>query len=189
MDIERERDIEQLRLIARTQQKQIEQLLRVVNAKSKELEALKGDPNELQQTLELLARLQAQVDHGKPKAKRKAKGEKKQRERFGNTSQPKLKQTEQVFELDASERKCPECGGEAELIGEDVSELVDCIQVSYHLKRVIQRKYACKCGKHLCTAPGPERATPGSRYSLNFAIKACSDKYCDHLPRSRQGRS
>lgn len=190
MDIERERDIEQLRLIARTLETQNKHLLRALNAKCKELEALKGDPTELQQTLELLERLQAQVDQGKPKAQRKAKGGKKQRERFGNTPQPKLSEVEQSFELDDSERQCPACGGEVAPLGDEweESELIDCIQVSYRRVKVRQRKYACKCGGHICSAPGPERAIAGSRYSLDFAVKAVSDKYCDHLPLSRQVR-
>ena len=48
MDIERERDIEQLRLIARTLETQNTHLLGALDAKCKEFEALKGDPTELQ---------------------------------------------------------------------------------------------------------------------------------------------
>src|SRR5262249_8995442 len=54
--------------------------------------------------------------------------------------------------------------------------------------KVKQQKYVCRCGGCVETAPGPERATPGSRCSLAFAIKVAADKYCDHIPLARQER-
>jgi hypothetical protein len=36
--------------------------------------------------------------------------------------------------------------------------------------------YVGKCGGCLETAPGPERAIEGGRYSLDFAIKVAIDK-------------
>jgi hypothetical protein len=39
------------------------------------------------------------------------------------------------------------------------------------------RKHPCKCGGCVETAPGPERATTGGRYSLDFALKVAIDKY------------
>src|SRR5690606_723065 len=38
------------------------------------------------------------------------------------------------------------------------------------------------------TALGPERAVPGGRYSLDFAVKVAIDKYLDHIPLARQER-
>jgi transposase len=66
--------------------------------------------------------------------------------------------------------------------------LVDVVEVSYRVVKVKQQKYACRCGGCVETAPGPERATAGSRYSLQFAIKVAIDKYLDHLPLARQER-
>src|SRR5207249_4343100 len=68
------------------------------------------------------------------------------------------------------------------------SELIDVIEVSYRVVKVKQQKYACRCGGALETAPGPERAAKGGRYSLDFAIKIAIDKYLDHLPLARQER-
>ena len=51
-----------------------------------------------------------------------------------------------------------------------------------------QQKYVCRCGGCVETALGPERALPGSRYSLAFAIKVVLDKYLDHIPLERQVR-
>ncbi|MEJ7600671.1 MAG: IS66 family transposase [Kofleriaceae bacterium] len=97
---------------------------------------------------------------------------------------------EQVFTLDDADRACPSCGGElAPMIGQfEESELIDVIEVRYELVKVKQQKYVCRCGSCVETALGPERATPGSRYSLAFAIKVALDKWLDHIPLERQCR-
>ncbi len=51
-----------------------------------------------------------------------------------------------------------------------------------------QQKYVCRCGGCVETAPGPDRAALGSRYSLSLAIKVVLDKYLDHIPLERQAR-
>jgi transposase len=66
--------------------------------------------------------------------------------------------------------------------------MIDVVDVSYRIVQVKQQKYVCRCGGCVETAPGPERSTPGSRYSLAFAIKVAVDKYCDHIPLARQER-
>jgi transposase len=70
----------------------------------------------------------------------------------------------------------------------ETSEMIDVVEVSYRVIQVKQQKYACKCGGCIETAPGPERATSGGRYSLDFAIKLALDKYLDHIPLARQER-
>ena len=68
------------------------------------------------------------------------------------------------------------------------SEMIDVVEVTYRLVKVKQQKYACRCGGCIETALGPARATPGGRYSLDFAIKVAIDKYLDHIPLARQER-
>ncbi len=70
----------------------------------------------------------------------------------------------------------------------ETSEMIDFVEVSYRLVQVKQQKYVCRCGGCVETAPGPERAMPGGRYSLAFAIKVAVDKYLDHIPLARQER-
>jgi hypothetical protein len=54
-------------------------------------------------------------------------------------------------------------------------------------RRVAARRVSTKrCGGCVETAPGPERVTPDSRYSLDFAVKVDIDKYLDHIPLARQ---
>jgi transposase len=69
------------------------------------------------------------------------------------------------------------------------SELVDVVHLEYRLVKVKQQKYTCRCGGCVETALGPERAMPGGRYSLDFAIKVALDKYLDHLPFRGRRRS
>jgi transposase len=70
----------------------------------------------------------------------------------------------------------------------ETSEMIDVVEVSYRVVQVKQQKYVCRCGGCVETAPGPERATPGGRYSLEFGVKVATDKYLDHIPLARQGR-
>jgi transposase len=194
VDLRREQDIEHLRRIAIAQQIQIEQLLRVLRAKCEELEALKGDPAELQQTLALVETLTRQQQKAAaavaPAGLETEKKPRKQREEFGPTEQLELPVEERVFELDEPDRVCPSCGGAlCAMEGQfEESEMIDLVDVSYRLVKVKQREYTCRCGGAVETAPGPERAIKGGRYSLDFAIKVATDKYLDHLPLARQER-
>ena len=96
----------------------------------------------------------------------------------------------QVFTLDDADRVCPSCGGALRPMSgqHETSEMIDVVEVSYRVVEVQQQKYVCRCGGCVETAPGPERALPGSRYSLAFAIKVALDKYLDHIPLERQTR-
>lgn len=196
MDLRREKDIEQLRRIAIAQQIQIEQLLRVVRAQCDELAAFKGSESELQQKLALIEELTrqaqtvaAQLDE-LPKTAGNGSKPRKDRSGSGPTEQPLLPVVEQTFELDDADTICPSCGGElTPMKGQfETSEMIDVVEVSYRVVQVKQQKYACKCGGCIETAPGPERAIAGGRYSLDFAIKVAIDKYLDHIPLARQER-
>jgi transposase len=176
------------------QQVQIEQLLKVLAQKCRELESLKGNPKELQQTLAFMEELTKKAKQAKETAEAaqgaKSKKSRKPREQFGNTEQPNIEHQERLFELDAADLVCPSCGAELEpMKGQfETSEMIDVIEVSYKLVTVKQQKYRCKCGGCVDTALGPERATSGGRYSLDFAIKVVVDKYEDHIPLARQQR-
>jgi transposase len=191
VDLLRENDVEQLRRIASAQQIQITQLMRVLSAKCQELEALKGNPQELQQTLALLNQLQAQARaQAEPLAKTSGDKPRRARSKSGPTEQPQLPIDPKVFELDEPDRTCPSCGLRLEpMAGQfEESELIDFVEISYRLVQVKQQKYVCRCGGCVETAPGPERAIKGGRYSLAFAIKVALDKYLDHIPLARQQR-
>jgi transposase len=197
MDLRSEKDLEQLRRIAVAQQVQIEQLLRLVASQAKELGEFKGNDQELQQKLALLEEIARKAREAEkkdeeppPSSESTSSKSRKARTKFGRTEQPSLPIVEQTFELDGADKTCPSCGGVLEpMKGQfETSEMIDVVEVSYRVVCVQQQKYACTCGGCIETAPGPERATPGGRYSLDFAIKVAVDKYLDHIPLARQER-
>jgi len=191
VDVERESDLEQLRRVALALKTANQHLAEALARKCRELDALKGNDGELQRVLAFVEaetkKAQAAAEAaGQPAAK--AKRPPRARETSGPTPQPRLPVVEKVFELDEADRACPSCGGRLAPMGDqfEESELIDVVQIEYRLIQVKQQKYACRCGGCVETALGPERAMPGGRYSLDFAIKVALDKYLDHLPLARQ---
>lgn len=190
VDLDREKDVEQLRRIAKMQQVQIDKLLKVLASQSKRIDELVGSPGELQQALALLEKLEPKPKEDSAPSEQTGDKPKKKRKKFGPTAQPLLPVVEEIFELDAPDMTCPACGEELRpMAGQfDVSEMVDVVEVSYRILKAKQQKYSCQCGGCVETAPGPERAIAGGRYSLAFAVKVAIDKYLDHLPLTRQAR-
>jgi transposase len=198
VDLAREQDIEELRRIAQALEAQNRMLLDVIAAKSREIDRLRRSGGDFQLTLKLLEELQAKAKEAAAAAQRARDAQKnrsdererKSRERSGPTPQPNLPIVERVFTLDDADRACPSCGGELRpMDGQfEESELIDVVEVRYELVKVKQQKYVCRCGGCVETALGPERAVPGSRYSLAFAIKILIDKWMDHIPLERQVR-
>jgi transposase len=191
LGIDREKDIEELRRIAQALELQNKILIRTLEAKCRELAMLKGREGELQQTLALLNSLTKNATASSPPPKDdKNRRPKKPRDKAGPTEQPRLPIVEQLFELDAADRACPSCGGPLyPMEGQfETSEMIDLVEVEYRLVKVKQQKYVCRCGGCVETAPGPERAAVGGRYSLGFGVKVGLDKYLDHIPLARQER-
>ena len=194
VDLDREQDIEELRRIAHAQQAQIRLLLEAIAKQNKELASLKGTKGDAQLTLKMLETLQAKAKAAQEALARAEAAQPRPtrtpRTSSGPTEQPRLPIIEQEFALDDADRTCPSCGGElGAMKGQfDESEMIDVVEVSYRVVKVKQQKYVCRCGGCVETAPGPERALRGSRYSLAFAIKVVLDKWLDHIPLERQVR-
>ena len=192
-DLEREQDIEALRRIALAQHAQIQQLVKQMLRKARDYEFRTGDKSEVQRVMAIIDELTALA----PKPSQPAEPEKpaptKKRDPRGSsgpTEQIDLPHVPQVFEMDPADRACPSCGGELRpMTGQfETSEMIDVVEVEYRVVQVQQQKYVCRCGGCVETAPGPDRALAGSRYSLAFAIKIVLDKYLDHIPLERQVR-
>ena len=192
-DLEREQDIEELRKIALAQHAQLQLLMELVEKQRRELGRSRSKSGDIQLTLKMLEELKAKAKRTQDaiaKAYEKRSPERKPRSSTGPTEQPRLPIIEQTFTLDDADRACPSCGGELRAwAGQfEESEMIDVVEVSYRLVKVKQQKYVCRCGGCVDTALGPDRALPGSRYSLAFAIKVVLDKYLDHIPLERQCR-
>jgi transposase len=201
LDLAREQDIEELRRIAQALKAQNDLLLEALANKSREVERLRGKPGDLQLTLKMIEALQAKAKAAedavaraeaeqKKRAEQRAAKQRAERSKTGPTPQPRLPAVPRVYTLDDPDLACPSCGGDLRpMAGQyEESDLIDVIDVRYELVQVKQQKYTCRCGGCVETALGPERATPGSRYSLAFAIKVVLDKWIDHIPLERQCR-
>jgi transposase len=187
--LDHESDIEELRRVARALHAQLQQTIRQLKRKCDQLALYTGNKDELQQTLALIEQLTGQAKAAE-QAATAPKPPPKPRSKSGPTPQPNLPRVPLDCELDDADRTCPSCGGTlAPMDGQvESSEMIDVVDISYRIVEVRQQKYVCACGGCVETAPGPERALPGSRYSLAFAIKAAIDKYVDHIPLERQVR-
>jgi transposase len=159
------------------------------------LEKLKGNGSELQLALKLLEDAQNEAAKLDQPARHDDGGrdERKPRDKqpgHGPTEQLALERVILHCELDGADRPCGHCGGRLEpLKGQvEASEMIDVVELKYQLVEVKRQKYVCKCGGTVETAPGPERAMDGGRYSLRFAMKVAFDKYVAHLPLERQVR-
>jgi transposase len=180
-DIERERDVEQLRRIALVQHSALEALTRKLAARD-------GD-DAAQQALALLTATTPAKKPASNDAPEQRK-QRKERKEFGPTEQKSLRHVERVYVLDEADRACPSCGGELRPMEDqfEESEMIDVVDVEYQVVLVKRQKYRCRCGGCVDTALGPDRVTPGGRYSAEFGVKVATDKYLDHVPLSRQER-
>lgn len=198
-DLRMEKDIERLREVALLQQSQLQHLIGILARKCAELEKLKGSEGELQQTLALLESLQKQAESSEtPGSNGKAGGagnkpakERKPQRGHGPTPQLNLERVPMLCVLDEADHTCPECGGGLKPMQDqfETSEMIDVVDIKYQVVEVKRQKYVCGCGGVVETAPGPDRAVDGGRYSLRFAMKVAFDKYVNHLPLERQVRA
>lgn len=197
-ELEREKDIEALRNIALAQHAAISQLIAQLRAKCKALAKFTGNPAELQQTLALINTLTAQqaaardeaagAPSPKPAPQAPSSPPPRPRASTGPTPQPDLPVVSRVYEIDTADQACTACGKALRLWpGQfEESEMIDVIETRFEVVQVKRQKYTCECRGCVETAQGPERATPGSRYSLDLALKVVVDKYMHSLPLTRQ---
>jgi transposase len=199
VDIKREKDIEQLRKAAlvlaaeneRLVSKVMELTKQLLSAQGKDAEQLQLKIAELEQ--QLAARNKQIFGRSSEKRSRSEQGDKKAPQKgHGPRQQPLLEVVEEpAFELDAADRACKSCGGQLEeWEGQsDDSEDIDVLERKFVLRKIKRKKYRCKCGACIETAPGPLKVIPGGRYTMNFAIAVALAKYLDHLPLERQVRA
>jgi len=91
-----------------------------------------------------------------------------------------------IYDLGESERQCPQCQGELQHSGEEISERLEYLPASLYVIQEACQKYACSQGCTVVTAPKPmaplEKGLPGAGLLAQVAVS----KYADHLPLYRQ---
>lgn len=84
-------------------------------------------------------------------------------------------------ELDPGTR-CPDCGGELRLVGEDASEILDMIAAQMKVIEVARLKKSCRCCEKMVQLPAPSRPIPGSMAGAGLLAYILVSKFDDHLP-------
>lgn len=190
-----EQDIEVLRQVAIAQEQEVKKLLTLLADKSALIEKLTGSHGDLQACLEVLhgapepnAKPDATPEKGKASAGDEASVRTKPAASgHGPKPQRNLERTTRRFDLDEPDKICPQCGGQLRPIKGvfESSEMIDHVALKYVIVDVQRQKSSCACGGCVETAPGPERAVVGGRYSLDFALHVATSKYLDHIPLKR----
>jgi len=90
-------------------------------------------------------------------------------------------ETETVI-IEPERTPCPCCGGMPVCIGEEVTEETDLVPAKIIRRRIVRRKYACRCGEAgVAIAPLPARLLPQSRLGLGLAVHILLARFDDHL--------
>ena len=192
-----EKNPEVLRQAALILERENERLFQKNVALERELLRLKGlSPAELQQKLMELERQLAASNRarfGQSSERRPSppkKSEPQARTGHGPREQPTLEQVEEIHRLDEPDKVCPACGGELKEWSSqfEESELIDCVERTWFVRKIKRQKYRCGCQACVDTALGPTMLIPGGRYAPDVAIEVATAKYLDHAPLQRQVR-
>ncbi len=99
---------------------------------------------------------------------------------------PHLERRRVRYDVPVEQRRCPECQGALQAIGEEVSERLEYVPASLYVIEERCAKYACPKGCTVRTAAKPmqpiEKGLPGPGLLAQVAVS----KYADHLPLHRQ---
>ena len=115
--------------------------------------------------------------------------EKKKRKHPGRQTLPAdLPRVERMIACTPEQCVCDNCGGETNVIGYEVSEVLDVKPAEYFVQVTKREKRACKsCPEQGVTgAPLPSRIIDKSLVSDGVIIDTVVNKYCDHSPLYRQ---
>lgn len=97
-----------------------------------------------------------------------------------------LPRQRQEYDLPPQQRRCPECEGALQHIGEEISERLEYVPASLQVIQEVCHKYACARGCTVVTAEKPmqpiEKGLPGPGLLAQVAV----NKFADHLPLHRQ---
>ncbi len=81
---------------------------------------------------------------------------------------------------------CPDCGGDWQRLGEDVSEVLEYVPSSLRVVRHVRPRLACRCCDRMAQAPAPSRPIARSFAGPGLLGHVIVSKYLDHQPLYRQ---
>jgi transposase len=88
--------------------------------------------------------------------------------------------------LDPGER-CPDCGGDLRLVGEDVAEMLELIASQLKVIETARLKKSCRQCERMVQPAAPMRPIPRGMAGPGLLAHILVAKYDDHLPLYRQG--
>ncbi|MEM7203914.1 MAG: IS66 family transposase [Planctomycetota bacterium] len=93
----------------------------------------------------------------------------------------------ETIEIDVPEadRCCPECGDAMQPFGEESSERGHIVPARIVVRRYIRKRYSCKAGHAVLTAPMPPGVVDGGKYEASVYSHIAVTKYGDHTPLNR----
>jgi transposase len=92
----------------------------------------------------------------------------------------------QIRRYEPKHQACPECGGELRKLGEDVSEVLECVPASFYVIRHVRPKLSCTGCDMIVQAPAPSRPIERGLAGPGLLAHVLTAKFGDHLPLYRQ---
>jgi len=83
-------------------------------------------------------------------------------------------------------KACPDCGGEWQKVGEDVSEMLEFVPAQFVVIRQVRPKFSCRACSRMIQAEAPSRPIARGLAGAGLLAHVVVSKYADHLPLYRQ---
>jgi transposase len=88
--------------------------------------------------------------------------------------------------LEPQETDCPDCGGQLDFLGEDVSEMLEYVPARFKVIRTVRPKFNCTRCDCIVQEPAPHRPIDRGIAGPGLLAHVLVAKYSDHLPLYRQ---
>lgn len=166
--------------------RQLRLLLEALDAREEHDEGELETDEEAQAQAELLRRrAEAAAERARQKALA-AKAEPKRRP-VKKRLPEHLERRDHLIEVPHGERPCPKCGQEREVIGHDVSEVVEFVPAKIYVRRDRREKRACRgCEAAVVRAPRGDKIVAGGQLGCSLVAELACNKYDLGLPLHRQ---
>jgi transposase len=144
------------------------------------------DPDQLQLGLEDVETALGQARAARDAATGQSRSDRPRKTNRGSLP-AHLERIEQV--VDIEDKVCPCCGGALHQIGEDVTERLDVVPITFRVLVTRRPRYGCRgCEGAVVQAPAPARIVEGGIPTEALIAQVLVAKYADHLPLYRQAQ-
>jgi transposase len=134
-------------------------------------------------------RLMKRADAAAERAREKAlsEGIKPSRKPLKKPLPEHLPRRDNLIDVPEGERACPSCERERDVIGHEVSEVVELEPAKLYVRRDKRVKRACRvCEAYVVCAPRGDKVVAGGQLGCGFVAQMLYDKYAQGLPIHRQ---